>query len=325
MRKLLVGSVGVFVLSSISAGTRADPSLAAVPAVKVVAVEKPTPDSSPNGLIQQGFAKHDSGDYAGAVALFKEAAATIPVARSFEARSLMELGQLDEAYSEATAAVQNSGCSPVTHFVLALVDERKGDIRDAMEQYQQVLEVAPNMPAAHNNLGGLYYRQEDFLRARAETEIALAAETNPHGRAIALANLAEFDELQGHLTDAEEKLNQALDMAPNDAPPYYSLAVLYDVMGRTDAARTMMKYALEIDVHGAVWRSTSYVWPELQIHVQALAADAQGDKAGATEAWSQLQTIDQAGKMHWTELHAAVQAHTAVAKVPVIQDRFVNF
>jgi tetratricopeptide (TPR) repeat protein len=320
MRKLVVGLVAVPLLL-VGAGTRADapPARASAPrlAPQLTRDAQAVVATNPQQQIALGFQKHEAGDYAEAASLFLEAAGQFPVARAFAARSLMEEGQIHEAYSQAVQAVQAVGCTPLTHFMLALVSERSGRADEAKSQYQQVLEMDPHSAAAYNNLGGLAYLREDFYTARTDTERALSlVAADPHGRAIALANLAELDELGGDLVAAEDKLNQALEAAPEDAPPYYSLAVLYDVTGRADAAASMEKDALELDPHGAVWRATSYVWPELQLHAEALAAESRGDAAAAVQRWNALHAIDSAGALHWSALKGVAAAHLARLVVP---------
>jgi Tfp pilus assembly protein PilF len=265
------------------------------------------------------FQKHDAGDYAGAASIFLQAATQFPAARSFAARSIMEEGQLQEAYDQATQAVSQAGSIPVTHFMLGLVAERAGRPDEAAQEYQRVLDLDPQAAAAYNNLGGLAYLKEDFYTARVQTERALNYFHDAHSKSISLANLAELDELDNHLDTAEERLNQALDAAPEDAPAYYSLAALYDVTSRMPAALMMEKNALGIDVHGAVWRSTSFVWPELELHAQALAEEAAGQTQAATEHWTALNQIDTAGALHWSALKGVAAAHLARLSAPAAE------
>lgn len=294
-------SSGLTTAPAVSPGVSAAPS--------TTPVERPASCGCGNPDVALAFQKHELGQYSEAATLFLKVAAHAPQIRALAARSLMEEGDLTSAHRQAVLAVREAGRAPVTHFMLALVAERMGEYDEAAAEYQQVLALNPNDPASHNNLGGLYYMREDFDAARAETETALNLGNNPQGISIALANLAEFDWLQGDFEGAEQKMNRALDTAPEDAPAYFGLATLYDVMHRDEAAMSMEKNALALDPHHATWRATSWVWPELRLHSEAMAAEARGETAKAVELWSALSNIEQSGTLHWSALEGRAAAH----------------
>jgi Tfp pilus assembly protein PilF len=274
--------------------------------------------------------KHELGQYSEAATLFLRAAAHAPALRALAARSIMEDGDLTAAHRQAVLAVQEAGQAPVTHFMLGLIAERMGELDESMREYSTVLSMNPNDPATHNNLGGVYYMREDFDTARAETETALRLGTNADGIAIALTNLAEFDWLQGDFESAEKKLDQALETAPEEAPSYFALATLYDVLHRDDAAMAMEKNAIALDAHHTTWRATSWVWPELQQHSEALAAEARGDVKEAVTHWTALRDIEKGGALHWSALEGRAATHlktlgqierpTAIALEPRVEN-----
>jgi Tfp pilus assembly protein PilF len=259
--------------------------------------------------LELAFQKHENGEYAEAAALFLQMTPQIPAVRALAARSLMENQQLDEAYQEATRAVNEAGNVAATHFILGLIADRTNRLDVATQEYQQVLTMVPGDAASHNNLGGVYYMREEFEHARAETEVALGAAKDEYGVTIALGNLAEMDGLSGQLKAAEEKLDQALAAAPDQAWAYFGLASLYDVTGRTSAALTMEQHALSLDPHRAAWRATAFVWPELQVHAEALAAEASRDIARATDRWTALQQIESSGALRWAPLKGIAASH----------------
>jgi Tfp pilus assembly protein PilF len=261
--------------------------------------------------LQQAFALHDAGKYEQAAQLFLSLSQQAPAVRALAARSLMETGDLASAYEQAQLAVKEVGSLGVTHFMLALVAERRGQLDTAMSEYQTVLALDPTNGAAHNNLGGIQYLRENFGDARAETEAALRLETDAEGTAISLANLAEFDALDNQLPAAEQKLNESLEANPESAVAYFGLASLYDVTGRTQAAVTMEKNALELDPHGALQRASSYVYPELKLESEALAAEAQGNRAVAVERWTTLEQLELSAGLHWTSMKGLATKHLA--------------
>lgn len=302
-------------------GSEADslaPALA--PPVFVEAVPE-----DPTAQIEFAFARHDAGDYALAAEVFLQAAEAFPAAESLAARSMAEEGRLAEAYAHAVSATRRCARNPVSLFVLGLVAARDGRRDEAREAYEQVLELDPDHAAAHNNLGGLFYLDEAFDRARAATEAALAAADDDESRSVATANLAELDALDGRLDLAEAGLDAALAMAPDHAHGYFSLAALYDVTGRPDAARTMVEHGLALDPFGATQRSYEFVWPELGLHFEALVAEGRADFAVARALWSRLAELEAAGELRWAPLAGRAAAHLAdldgapIARLPTIE------
>ncbi len=320
MRKLMAW--GIVVVATASCGSPVGssqvaqqaptPQIESVPATPAIAARPLTLREKVN----LGFQKHDAGEYDTAAGIFLDAATQAPAARSLAARSMMEAGRLADAYQQAVQAVREADCFPVTHFMLGLVAERNGHHDEAVEEYLRTLDRAPNDAGAHNNLGGLYYHREDFTRGRFETEEALRLATDNLGKSIALSNLAEFDEIDGKLVQAEERLDSALSISPDDAPAYFGLAELYDVTGRPDAAIKMAQTGLDIDRLGVTRRSESFVWPELQLHHDALLAEARFDRAAANEKWSAILSIEQKGDLKFAPLKGVAESHLKALSTP---------
>jgi Flp pilus assembly protein TadD len=270
--------------------------------------------------VDRALARHDAGRYVEAVEELRLLAPRSPIVRALLARSLVEAGHLAEAYDEAVRATREGPDASATWFFLAMAAERDGRAEEAREALLTCLDLDPASAAAWNNLGTLDYQRVDFHRARQHTERALSLATDDHGRSIAEANLGELDALAGRASDAEAHLDRALELAPDAAHAYFALGALYDVTGRPEASRRMMELGVSLDLLGATRRSLSFVWPELQLHHDALVAEARGDQALARRHWSALQAIETGSGLRHGPLAGRAAAHLAqlVALAPVI-------
>ena len=70
------------------------------------------------------------------------------------------------AQNEESPAVQQL-------YAEAQAAESGGELSVAIEKYRQILKLVPNLPAAHNNLGQLYYQQGQFAEAVPELQAAI--------------------------------------------------------------------------------------------------------------------------------------------------------
>lgn len=322
-RKLVSGVLALALAGCAQAGTD-DPGASSQTLVPAQAVEVAVapPDATPadaRGQFFLGLRKHDAGLYPQATELFLAAARTFPVARALAARSLMEEGRLAEAYRQAVQATREAPLDPTTHFMLGLVASRDERADEAREAYLRCLDLDPTNAGAHNNLGGLYYHREDFYRARVETDDALRLAEGDLSRSIAEANLGELDALAGHLQDAEAHDDRALELAPEAAHGYFALAVLYDVTGREAASRKMASIGVNLDPTGAGRRAISFVWPELELHHDALMAEARGDDALARRLWTSLLAHDQGTNgpaLRWSPLQGRAASHLEALATP---------
>lgn len=317
MRRQLVSALAALALSACGSQPLA-PAASAVSEAGLVAAarvaEAPRPDAHAPVAERVKFAldRHDQGRYDEAAADLLSLSDAAPLARALAARSLLEADRLQEAYEAAVRVVREVPNAPLAHFALGWVAAREGRHDEAREAYLRVLDLVPNDAAAWNNLGSLDYMREDFYNARWRTEQALKFSDDDLGRAIAEANLGELDLLQGREADAEAHYDRALELSPETPHAYYELAAFYDLVGRHDAALTMADLGASLDPLGASRRSMSFVWPELELHHDAIVAEARGDVAGARKLWTSLLGIEQSKTgLHLSGLKGRAAEHLA--------------
>jgi len=324
MRRTLVSALLALSLTPFliaGCGSVAEDAAGAAQAAALAPVEAQTAAPATfHDRVRQALDAHDAGRYLEAADGLRSLAPRSPIVRALLARSLVESGRLAEAYEQAVTATREAPQEPSTWFFLAMAAERNGRADEAREALLTCLDLDPASAAAWNNLGSLDYQRADFDLARQRTENALALSTDDLGRSIAEANLGELDALTGRTADAEAHLDRALEFSPEAAHAYFALGALYDVTGRPEASRRMMELGVSLDLLGATRRALSFVWPELQLHHDALVAEARGDQALARRYWTALQSIETGSGLRYGPLAGRANAHLAelAALAPVI-------
>jgi tetratricopeptide (TPR) repeat protein len=118
------------------------------------------------------------------------------IAQSRQAQSANEVTpQVQELYEQAKAAQQGN------------------DIATAIQKYQEMIQLAPHLAAAYNNLGRLYFNEHDY--ARTAEVLKRGLEINPDmSTASAMLGMSEFQ--LGDDAKAEPLLRTALRANPKD-------------------------------------------------------------------------------------------------------------
>lgn len=102
-------------------------------------------------------------------------------------------------------------------------------IDDARDAYERTLELDPEHPDAHLNLGRLLHEKGD--PASAERHYRAALQTRP-GDVTARFNLGVALQDLGRRRQAVETYRRVLDSEPGHADAHYNLSVLYEDLGQ---------------------------------------------------------------------------------------------
>lgn len=189
----------------------------------------------------------------------------------------------------------------------------------ALEHFQKVIEVFPDIQGIHRAMGMLYLQQEDFPKAAECLE--RAAEEDEEFDVVSNLGTAYIGTKQYDL--AEKQLKRALDMQPQNPGCHKNLAVLYRKMERDNEAiyhfekyldlrpndlDTMQTYALYLTKLGR-WKEASDFLTELTQEVTDVApiyfllAQVQiqnGNEAKALEALQRgIQLVDPELALAW--------------------------
>jgi len=121
---------------------------------------------------------------------------------------------------------------------------QKGQVDEAMAQFQKALEINPNYADARNNFGFTLVQKGQADKAIAQYQMAL--ELNPN-YAGAHCNLGDVLLQKGQVDEAMAQLQKALEINPSYISAHYDLGLALDQVGRIDEAMAQYQKALEID------------------------------------------------------------------------------
>ena len=142
-----------------------------------------------------------------------------------------------------------NGCPPSPEDLSTLVQAGsaaldQGDLRAALEIFEQVITAFPDRPEGHNNLGALYTSLGEF--AKAEDCFTKVLEILPHNpnvlynRGVVRTRLEKFDR-------AREDFEKARKTRPEDSDLYNNLGVIDFMQGRLKLARKNFRKAAKFD------------------------------------------------------------------------------
>jgi tetratricopeptide (TPR) repeat protein len=172
--------------------------------------------------------------------------------------------------------------------ILGLQDGVNGDPTKQLEKYTALVTRYPRDEEAHVLLGNAYLGMQEYAKAVAEYQQAIAIAPN---YAPTYNSLGYAYRPTGNLEEAEKAFKKYIELIPGDPNPYDSYAELLMKMGRFDESIAMYRKALAIDPGF----SSSYVgvaadWAYLGRYDSALAetqklqdrARTDGDRRTAT-------------------------------------------
>jgi Tfp pilus assembly protein PilF len=134
--------------------------------------------------------------------------------------------------------------SDVYHFNLGVFYQGEGKLKEAKEEYEKVLSLAPSHVEAHNNLGVVYKDLGKLDMAIAKYRKAITLD--PQYRK-ARSNLATALYLKGDLESSISESRSAIVLDPNDLEGYNILGLIYKKQNKTQEAIEMFRKALAID------------------------------------------------------------------------------
>jgi tetratricopeptide (TPR) repeat protein len=195
--------------------------------------------------------------------------------------------------------------------VEAQAAEKAGRLDVALQKYEAILDLNPDLAPAYNNLGKVYYLQGRYQEAIKVLRRAL--ELDPQlapPRALLGISLYQLGDLKG----ASRELREALKLSPGDRIAKYYLAQSFSELGEHEKASEILKDLQREDPQNAEFLySLAYAYLEL--------ASATLGKLRSAKPDSYLIDLFQGktaeGKGRYTE---AIQNYrNAVAKAPDVQ------
>ena len=132
---------------------------------------------------------------------------------------------------------------PDAHNNLGNALKKKGDLAAAITSYNTALQLQPNYPDAHYNLGNALQEQGDLTAAIASYSTAIQLQPNYPD---AHNNLGVALQEQGDLTAAIDSYRAALQLQPNYPDAHYNLGDALQEQGDLTAAIASYNTALQI-------------------------------------------------------------------------------
>ncbi len=127
---------------------------------------------------------------------------------------------------------------------LGVVQLEKGQVEDAIENYERSLRLHPDYPEAHYNLGSALLNQGQVDNAIQECESALALLPNEPDTHVVLGNAFL---VKNEVDQAIGEYAKALTIRPDDSNAHYNLGVAFQQKGETERAAREFKRANELD------------------------------------------------------------------------------
>lgn len=154
---------------------------------------------------------------------------------------------------------------------------QRGYLEQAAIAFERVIAAKPDEPEAYYNLGTLYLRRNEFVKARGYLEQAVKLRANyPEawnnlgmvaaqegktdeavrnfqqalllrpGYATSLLNLGNVERRQGKFAEAKTLLKRALELEPDNAEVHYNLGMLYARQEQVSLAAKFLQKAVDL-------------------------------------------------------------------------------
>ena len=226
-----------------------------------------------------------------------------PQVLAFRARAYLEMGRLGPARRDYHRMMEIDSTNSTPYFQLGTLAQQAGDLRTALDYYEQARELVPGSPEALANIGGVLVEMgmadsgavvlEETLDLDPRNEIALVnlalvyvkrgmtdeaeglfrrvLEVNPENTK-ALVNMSSIYIGKGDIDSTAAYLERASESSPGDAGILANLGNSYRQMGRPDDAERCYRQAIDLE-------------PEHKLALYGLAAVRAGQgKTGEAES-----------------------------------------
>jgi tetratricopeptide (TPR) repeat protein len=270
------------------------PEFVALPADAITQIKEQFLDAY--SFLRAGMANERTGNYPGAVRLYKRGLEVAPEnvellnAMGF---ALFQEGKSEEAVAPLEKALELDPKHTKSHNNLALVSidigelelaeayyreslsiepqssiyndlgfvlDRQGLPFEAVEMYRKALELDPGSTAAHYNLATSLTRSEEFAEAETHFQAVVDKEAN----AQAYTGLGFVLWKQGRKDEAAASLREAIKTDPNHASAYSSLGAIQIEQGKLEDAASTYRRLLAIQPSDAAQQQLTEVLAKLE-------------------------------------------------------------
>ena len=167
-----------------------------------------------------------------------------PVDRLLLARLLLAAGYPEEARSELSVLIKETGATVEVLITLSYLEKLTGNTEGQRQLLEQALEIDPVNPAVLANLGTLHLEAEEYERAADLFRDALEADP---GEAAALHGLGVVLLNQEKYAEAVETLDRAIEADPGNALNYADRGRAQGALRNREEAIRDLSRAIELD------------------------------------------------------------------------------
>ena len=202
--------------------------------------------TSPTGDRNLAGVLFEQGRYAEAAEAYQKLVAEDPndgALRASLAGALGALGRYDEALVQVDKAIEMEPLNPEAYHNRAVINERRGDVKAAIRDYETALRYSPQ-----------YEPARAALRRLQGSDRVAGPGTPAEREASALADQASRATRRGDYAEAMRKLDEAERIAPRYTLIYQYRSNVAYLMGDRAAAVAALKKGLEIEPDNALFK-----------------------------------------------------------------------
>jgi len=157
--------------------------------------------------------------------------------------ALFQKGQVDDAIQQYQNALKIYPRYAAVYYNIGNALLQKGQVDDAIRQFQDALKINPNYAAAYTNLGNALLQKGQLDEAIQQCQNALKINPNV---AAACYNIGTALLRKGQVDEAIQQFQNALKIDPNYAEAYNNLGTALFKKGRKEEALAQFQEALRL-------------------------------------------------------------------------------
>ncbi len=158
------------------------------------------------------------------------------------------LGRYDDAITEYKMAIWLDSLNLSAYRALCLCYEEIGDYDNAIEIYQKLINIQPDIAEYHGNMANILYMKGELKEAVSHYQTAIMLNPNPAWTSLIAQTLGYvFQDVEKDLNASVAAYQTAYVLTPDDIEIYINMGSAYYDKGDYDNALTVYRKALELN------------------------------------------------------------------------------